>query len=287
VTRAHYRSVFACVCAGLICGFSARVAAQDSQAQAPPAETHDDAALRPLEPDFKIVNLPTTLPLPVHGGNFELTHRFGGDFRREGFEQLASNLFGLDEGATISFGYRFGLFKHLEIAANRTNFDKDIELQAKYDPIHQFAGSSSPIGLSAIIAVEGGNNFSEDFQPALGLSISRTLGRVAAVYVDPFWVHNSAGAGSPVLGTRNTGFVGVGGRLRLMAGVFIVAEIVPRVAGYRPGDPQYAFGIEKRYGGHVFQLNFGNSLGGATYGQLARGGAPSLFMGFNLERKFF
>jgi hypothetical protein len=35
----------------------------------------DDAALRPLEPDFTVINLPTTLPLPLHGGSFHLTHR--------------------------------------------------------------------------------------------------------------------------------------------------------------------------------------------------------------------
>ena len=279
MTRVHYRSVLAVVCAALVCGFSARVAAQE-----PPAED-DDAELRPLEPDFKIVNLPTTLPLPVHGGNFELTHRFGGDFRRESFHQLSSNLFGLDEGAVMSFGYRFGLFKHFEIAANRTSLEKDIQMQAKYDPFHQRPGT--PFGLSVIASVEGTNNFDQDFAPALGLSVSRTLGHVAAVYVDPFWVHNSAGLGSASVGRRDTGFIGVGGRLRVRVGLFLVGEASPRVGGYRPGEPLYAFGIEKRYGGHVFQLNFGNSIGGETYAQLARGGAPSLFMGFNLERKFF
>ena len=158
-------------------------------------------------------------------------------------------------------------------------------MQAKYDPIHPVSGK--PFGLSAIVSVEGVNNFDQNFQPALGFSVSRTLGRLAAVYVDPFWVHNSAGIDASTVGTRNTGFIGVGGRLRVMVGVFIVAEASPRVGGYRPGEPLYAFGIEKRYGGHVFQLNFGNSIGGATYGEIARGGAPSLFMGFNLERKFF
>jgi hypothetical protein len=262
-----------------VCAFPAPSAAQTATGG------DDDAALRPLEPDFKIVNLPTTLPMPVHGGNFELTHRFGGDWLNEDFDRLASNFFGLDEGATVSLGYRFGLFKHLEIAANRTSFDKAIQLQAKYDPFHQTQGR--PFGLSAIVAVEGDDNFSRDYQGALGLSVSRTLGKVAVVYVDPFWVHNSAGIARPEVGERNTGFVGVGSRIRLMAGLFLVGELVPRFAGYRPGDMQYAFGVEKRIGGHVFQLNWGNSLGGATYGQLARGGASSLFLGFNLERKFY
>lgn len=279
MTRFHARSVWAALCAAVCCTLSVSAAAQTA-----PSED-DDAVLRPLEPDFKIIDLPTTMPLPVHGGDFELTHRFGGDFRREPFGQLAGNLFGIDEGATMSFGYRFGLARHLEVAVNRTNFDKEFEFQGKYDPFHE--GGGHPVGLSAIVAVEGGNNFRQDYEPALGLSVSRSLGKVAIVYVDPFWVHNSAGAGAATLGTRDTGFVGVGGRLRVMAGTFLVAEIEPRVGGYKPGNAQYAFAIEKRVGGHVFQLNFGNSIGGATYGELARGGAQSLFMGFNLERKFF
>jgi len=44
---------------------------------------------------------------------------------------------------------------------------------------------------------------------------------------------------------------------------------------------------KKRVGGHLFQLNFNNGQG-TTFGQLARGGfADSLYLGFNLARKFF
>jgi len=50
--------------------------AQPPAAATQPAGEDDDEKLRPLEPDFTLVNLPTTLPLPVHAGNFHLTHRF-------------------------------------------------------------------------------------------------------------------------------------------------------------------------------------------------------------------
>lgn len=262
------------LCLALVLGAAATSFAQTAD--------DDDAKLRPLEPDFTVVNLPTTLPLPVHGGEFFLTHRFGGDFRREDFGQLAGNLFGLDEGATIDFGYRFGVAKHLEAAVSRTSAFKAFEFQAKYDAFHQDQGR--PVGLSAIVSVEGENNFRENYAPAIGLSISRTLGTAAAVYVDPFWIHNS---GAITGATRDTGFVGLGARVQLMRDTFVVAEVSPRIGGYAPGDALYAFGIEKRVGGHVFQLNFGDSTEGATYGQIARGGSPSIFMGFNLSRKFY
>ena len=104
------------------------------------------------------------------------------------------------------------------------------------------------------------------------------------MYVTPIWVHNTAA----VLDIdRDTFFVGIGGRLRLSATTYVVAEVTPRAAGYSPDKPEYAFGIEKRAGGHLFQLNFGNSQG-STFAQTARGGFPQrLFLGFNLARKFF
>src|SRR3954462_7253920 len=43
---------------------STATATAPAAAQAPAGD--DDARLRPLEPDFSLVNLPTTLPLPLH-----------------------------------------------------------------------------------------------------------------------------------------------------------------------------------------------------------------------------
>jgi hypothetical protein len=49
-----------------------------------------------------------------------------------------------------------------------------------------------------------------------------------------------------------------------------------------------SFAIEKRLGGHVFQLNFSNSFG-TTMGQIARGGFnnDNWYLGFNISRKFY
>jgi hypothetical protein len=63
--------------------------------------------------------------------------------------------------------------------------------------------------------------------------------------------------------------------------------VAPRAAGYSPDKPAFGFAIEKRAGGHLFQLNVNNGQG-TTFGQVARGGfADSLYLGFNLARKFF
>ena len=245
-------------------------------------EDNDDATLRPLEPDFSLVNLPTTLPLPVHAGDFHLTHRFNENLRRDSFGTQASNLFGLDEGATIQFEYRFGVMKHVEAIASRTNVDRDIQLSTKYDAFQE--SKSRPIGLSAIVAVEGGNNFRENYAPSIGVVLSRTIAGVAAVYATPVFSHNTLPGSSVVL---NTSYIGLGARVRVRPTVYVVGEVSPRMSGYVAGDAEFGFSLEKRVGAHVFAMTFSNSAA-TTYGQIARGGNPqSLYLGFNLARKFF
>jgi hypothetical protein len=250
-------------------------------AQPAPSTEDDDAALVPTEPDFALINLPTTLRLPRYKGNFRLTHRFQSNLRTGTFGSQASNLFGLDSGAAIGFEFRFAVARHLQAAAYRTNIDRETQFYAKYDPIVQ--KSSMPVSVSVVASVEGANNFRRDRSPALGAVISRKVHAVAALYATPMWVHNSSGVGD----VRETGFVGLGGRFRVRPSVYVVAEVSPRLGGYAPGDPEYSFAIEGRVGGHVFQLNFSNTVG-TTFAQIARGGAPSsLFLGFNLARKFY
>jgi hypothetical protein len=252
--------------------------------QAPPSSqsSDDDAALDPIEPDFVVVNLPTTLRLPRHGGNFRLTHRFNENLRRDSFHEQARNLFGIDEGASIQFEYRFGIIRHLEAIASRTNIDRTIQLSAKYDAWHQSA--AHPVSISGLASVEGGENFSDDFAPALGAVVSRSVASAVALYAVPVWVHNSGGAGVP---DRDTGYIGIGARIKLRPTTYVTAEVTPRLGGYVVGDPEYGFALEKRVGAHVFSVTFANSHA-TTYRLISRGGNPeSLYLGFNLARKFF
>jgi hypothetical protein len=262
-------------------------------AAAPPASDDDDAKLRPLEPDFTVINLPTTLPLPLGAaGNFHLSHRFVGvNWRTDDLSTIASNLFGFDGPAVIQLEYRIAVMKHLEAVVARTNFGRTIQFSAKYDALHE--GASHPFGLSGIASVEGENNFQAHntsgadigYTPAFGASVSRTLGKWAAVYVDPIFVHNTEDTGAPE--HRNTFYVGLGARLRVMSTTYIVAEVTPRLAGYASGDAEFAFSVEKRVGAHVFSIVMANTQA-TTYGQLARGANPeTLYIGFNLARKFY
>jgi uncharacterized beta barrel domain-containing protein DUF5777 len=261
-------------------------------ATAQASDEDDDAKLRPLEPDFTLIDLPTTLPLPTHAaGNFHLSHRFVGvNWLKDDGSTIAENLFGFDGPAIIQLEYRIAVMKHLEAIVARTNFDRTIQFSAKYDAFHE---GQKPFGLSLLASVEGGNNFRAHnangldvgYSPGFGAVVSRTLGTFAAVYVDPIWVHNTLLDGSP--DRQSTFYIGVGARIRIVPSLFIVGEVSPRASGYAAGDPEYAFSLEKRVGGHVFSLVFANTAA-TTFGQIARGGNPeTLYIGFNLSRKFY
>ena len=286
--------------ASVICAFAVILAAappaaastgaadQEPQAQTPagppaPVQAAPDVSVpRPIEPDYRLINLPTTVPLPRWRSNFALTHRFAGNLRRGDFGFQASNLFGIDQGAMVGFEYRLAFTRRIQAAVYRATLDKTFQFHGQYNAMRQ--GDAMPVSVSAVVSVEGADNFQEGRAPAVGAVASRAFADALAVYVAPMWVHNTAA----VLGLdRNTGFLGLGTRVRLSRSVFVVAEVTPRLGGYAPSQPEFGFAIEKRLGGHVFQVNLTNTVG-TTYAQTARGGSPeSLYLGFNLSRKFF
>lgn len=255
---------------------------RDPVVQSPVVVSEDDDAGARAESDFRVLNLPSTLGLPLHAGNFQLTHRFNGNLRRGTLGSNAGALFGLDQGAAVGFEYRFGIAPHVEAAVYRTAIDRTLQLHGKYDAVRQHG--AVPVSLSALVSVEGADNFRERYAPALGLVVSRTVSDRLAFYATPVWVHNTAAL---LNADRDTAFVGIGGKARLTSTLYVVGEVAPRVSGYRPDTSAWGFGVETRVGGHVFQLNLDNGQG-TTLGQIARGGFPhSLYLGFNLARKFF
>ena len=260
-----------------------------AQAQpTPPAQEEDDPDrdINRAQPDFTLVALPTTLRVPRHKSSFRITHRFTRPLGAGNFGDLVSDLFGLDGGALIGLEYRFGVFRGTQAGIHRTS-DKTIQFMAQHDLKRQ--SDTFPIGINVIGAIEGLDNFQESYSPAIGLLLSRELADWAALYVEPFWVNNSNPLPQELSNDdNNTVMVGLAARLRIRPTVYLVFEGTPRVAGFSPGDTQASFGIEKRSGGHLFQLNFSNGLG-TTFGQLARGGFTDddWYLGFNISRKFF
>jgi hypothetical protein len=256
------------------------------QAQTPSQDQPDapsDRRVDPSQPDFTIIGLPTTLKIPRFASAFRVTHRFARPLGAGDFGDLASDLFGFDGGAQIGLEYRFGIMAGTQIGIHRTS-NRTIEFFAQQ---HLLGQDNSPVGIDIIGTAEGTDNFTDSYSPAIGAVISRTLGRHGALYAHPIWVNNTNELPSELSDDNSTFIVGLGGRLRIRPTLYLVGEVIPRF-GYTPDVVYGSFGIEKRAGGHSFQLNFSNGIG-TTLAQLARGGQGSndWFIGFNISRKFF
>jgi hypothetical protein len=254
--------------------------------EAPASAAEDDMNRRLAEPDFTLIALPTALRVPRFKSSFRVTHRFTQPLNANAGD-VASTLFGLDSEAQIGLEYRFGIVKNGEVGIHRTS-DKTLEFFGQYGILRQTP--SRPVDMSVLVSVEGTNNFRDQYSPAVGAIVSRTFGERAALYVEPAWVHHAnvqsdtAIAGAPT----DTVMVGLGGRFRVRPTVSIVAEFSPRLSGFRPGVNHGGLAIEKRAGGHMFQLNVSDSFA-TTMGQIARGGpeGTNWHLGFNISRKFF
>jgi hypothetical protein len=257
-------------------------------AQAP----DDDAVLKPAEPDFTLIGLPTSLRLPVLKSEIRITHRFVRPLSCDTCpNSLAGDAFGIDNGALIGLEYRMGVIPNGQVIIHRARTNKAIQFMGEYGLMRQTG--SMPLEIAALASVEGTQNFTGEYSPGVGLAVTRLIGEHAAIHVDPIWVNNT-NLGS-TSGDDNTFMVGVGTRIRVGKTLYLTGEATPRVSGYRPGKTNVAFALEKRLGGHMFQLNFSDTDLATTLGQLAQGTSGALsasgktqwFMGFNITRKFF
>jgi hypothetical protein len=248
-------------------------------------QDEDDAVLKLAEPDFTLVGLPTSLRLARFKSAFRVTHRFTRPLGQGDFGDLAGDLFGIDSGALIGLEYRFGIVRNGQIGIHRTS-DKTIAFFGEYGVLRQSA--QRPFDVSAVVTIDGTNNFQDSYSPSVGAIVSRAFGEFGAVYIEPIWVNNTNPLPAEVIDDNNTFMVGLGARVRVRPTVYVVGEFAPRASGYRPGVHHGSVAIEKRAGGHVFQLNFSNSFG-TTMANIARGGFRSedWYMGFNISRKFF
>ncbi len=120
--------------------------------------------------------------------------------------------------------------------------------------------------------MDGTDNFTESYSPGLGAVISRTLGQHGALYLEPIWVNNTNRLPSEVVERQQ--------QLSCWAWARASACVRPSTLRSRAhlacpetieGSALMSFGLEKRSGGHMFQLTITNGFG-TTMGQVARGG---------------
>lgn len=280
---ARFRGIRRAIAAAVLVVLPVSPHAQEPQPPAPPIERADpDVLIDALQPDFTLAALPTTLRMPRGKWAFRVTHRFTRPLGRGNFGDLLADAFGFDSGAQIGLEVRYGLAPGTQLGVHRTS-DRTIQFFGQHNVMNERDGA--PIGLDAVVTLEGENNLQVHYQSAIGALVSRKVAGRAAVYAEPLVVVNT----SPFeTGDQHTLLLGLGARWRVRPAIYVVGEFAPRLAGYDPGVHQITVGLEGRSGGHLFQLNFSNAFG-TTLGQIARGGLDSddWYIGFNISRKFF
>jgi uncharacterized beta barrel domain-containing protein DUF5777 len=267
------------------------VEAEDLQSVEPdPARrpsTSDDRAVDPVEPDFVVVNMPTQARMPRGGWAFRVTHRFSRPLGEGSLGDLAKDLFGFDSGGLIGLELRYGVARATQVGLHRTS-DRTVQFFGQRDVRR---AEDEPFGLAAFAAVDGLDNFTEDYSPGAGLIVSRRLGERGGAYAMPALVAHLVTPGLGGDSEFTTALVvGLGVRFRFSENGALLFEATPRLNAPDSDDGfrhPVSFGIERTLGGHAFQVNISNSFG-TTLGQRARGGASrGWYIGFNIARKFY
>ena len=241
--------------------------------------------LNPVQHDFILVNLPTTLRMPQNKWGFMVSHRFTRAINQGSFTDSLEDFFGLDSGASIGLELRYSFYRGTQVGIYRGN-SKIIEMFGQWNAVRQVNGF--PLSVDALFAIDGTNNFQDSYTPVIGAVVSHLIGNTAALYVQPLWFNNTNPLPSELVDDNSTFVLGVGGRVRIRPAVTVVVEWAPRLAGYKPGVNSLSFAIERRAGGHNFQLSLSNNTN-VVLSQVARGGFDydNWYLGFNISRKFF
>ncbi len=275
---------------GMAAVTAAAAQAQDPGTATPPPPQpapveRSDRAVDPSQPDFTLIGLPTNLRMPKYASAFRVTHRFTRSLGQGDFGDLLGDAFGVDGGAQVGLEYRFGIFSGTQIGVHRTS-DRTIQIFLQHQLLRE--SEDFPVTVDVLGTFEGTDNMRDEYSPAVGAVISRKLGRHGALYAQPIWVHNANLLPIGFIDDDNDAFMfGFGARLRVLSSTYVVGEAAPRV-GYNADHFYVSFAVERRAGGHSFQVNFSNGFG-STLAQLARGGNDydTWFLGFNISRKFF
>jgi len=242
---------------------------------------------RPAFWGTRLISLPTTTTLSKGDFLFRVSHRFQPPMS-SGWDAF----YGLDGPAYILLSFGYGITDNLMVTVGRSKLYQEWEFNADWAVLEQ--GKKSSLPFSATLHAGGslvsedeplGANWSGRFRFSASLSLSHQLNDRLSFLLVPayasntnFWEPSSDG----------TLALGIGGRFVVFDDISVIAEWVPRLAGYKDSHPGWGLGVEKKYGGHVFQFFITDSIG-LTAAQYLPGGDLRLGdgdfrVGFNIFR---
>ena len=245
----------------------------------------------------RIVNLPNGKSLEQGSVEFLIGHRFGEPlFTKRSFRHL----FGFDSFAAVTFGVEVGLTDWMSVSAMRSNLGRTIELASGFQLSTQGSGGAGPDGGSAPVStririgVEGRNNFSDRFAPFMQFVAARSFGDRFSLAVAPSIAFNTRDENTFLPpdflfgeDSNYTAAIGIGAGLRLLPTVSVVAEYIPRVAGFN-GEffdrPAVSIGIQKATFRHTFEFVISTARP-LTTAQYSVNGTDTFKVGFNIYRR--
>jgi hypothetical protein len=258
-----------------------------------PDKTNISPEKKSAKPAFwgtRLVNLPTTHIIEKGKVLFRISHRY--------FPAVSDGIddfYGLDGPAVILLSLGYGINDRLSMSLARSNRFKEIELSMKWVMFEQGEIKTIPVSAALNIGVglitdieDGGKTFqSENMKFNAQLSISRQLSDAFSLLVVPAYSSNTNHWETSSEGTLS---LGLGARYMFPKDISIIAEWIPVLAGYKAESLGWGFGLEKKIGGHVFQVFLTNSIG-LTSSQFLPGGTLKLQdgdfrVGFNIFRLF-
>jgi hypothetical protein len=229
------------------------------------------------------------------------------------------NAFGLDV-ATIRLGGEYGVNENLMVGLGRYNVksEKGVDAYVKYRLMHQTSDNKKPLSILLLGAVDYKNTqynqtvigIAGPVTIPLGVAGKNRLSYVGQVIIgkkvnDDFsWVisptvvrsgmnqvYSAAKESFVSTGTSQTQFaLGMGFRNKLSARTSLNMEYIPILNGNGDFYNSFSVGFDIETGGHVFQVDFTNSLGLNESMFISRNterwGAAGVRLGFNLHRVF-
>jgi hypothetical protein len=237
----------------------------------------------------RLVNLPTTTTLGKGEFQFRISHRF-----QHPVSAGWDSFYGFDGPAFILFSFGYGITDNLMVTVGRSKLYQEWEFNADWAVLEQ--GKKSSLPFSAALHAGGslvsqdepaGAEWSGRFRFNALLSLAYQLNNRLSFLLVPAYASNT-NFWEP--SSKGTFALGIGGRFMVFDDISIIAEWVPRLAGYKDFYSGWGLGVEKKIGGHVFQFFVTDSIG-LTASQYLPGGDLKLGdgdfrIGFNIFRTF-
>jgi len=258
-----------------------------------PLERDEGKKLHFKKPAFwgtRLINLPTPQTTKKGEFLFRISHRFYQEVK-SGYDSF----YGLDGPAVILLSLGYGINEKVMMTLARSKLFKEVELSLNWAIFEQ--GKRLNLPFSATISI-GGSWVTQSqpekdiFQPEnfkfnLLLSLSHQINDRLSFLLVPAYSSNTNHWESPSEGTLA---LGIGGRYMIFNDFSIIGEWIPVIDGYKDNSDGWGLGIEKKIGGHVFQVFILNSIG-LTSDQFIPGGEQrfkngDFRIGFNIFRKF-